>query len=424
MTTKPIINSLTGLRGVAAMLVVVHHYFYWCAPFALVPRPDWLDGIFATDRLGMTCFFTLSGFVIAYNYLDFGWTRRPLRSTVHFLFLRFSRLYPALLLFIGMIVMMRWTSPTYANGFSTWTVLHLLSVESWLPMKLNGAAPDSNIFNVSWSISTEFMLYLVFALCMLLAAVFTRVGGAFGRWALGVLIGAYLVGVIALAQMPALFEELKSIIPVPLEPLTDAEWKRWFFYISPYFRLVEFALGGGAALVVMKYKEALHASRRTFRFLAAAAVAGLLFYYGVAIVPNDLQPGRVFYLLAPSICFALILLNCEDDSRVNRALSTGPLLFVGEISYSLYLFHPLSPRIGIVWPDQVFDMSMLPILILNMSVTILCALAFAYGTYRLVEMPSQGALRRLWTRVVGSSRERRGLPTYSALTPAAQRANS
>ena len=158
MTTKPVINSLTGLRGVAAMLVVVHHYFYWCAPFALVPRPDWLDGIFGTDRFGMTCFFTLSGFVIAYNYLDFGWTRRPLLSTTHFLFLRFSRLYPALLVFIGMIVMIRWTSTTYANGFASWTALHLFSVQSWLPLKLNGAMPDSNIFHVSWSISTEFML--------------------------------------------------------------------------------------------------------------------------------------------------------------------------------------------------------------------------------------------------------------------------
>ena len=35
---KPIINSLTGLRGVAAMLVVIHHYFYWVCP--LCPRPE------------------------------------------------------------------------------------------------------------------------------------------------------------------------------------------------------------------------------------------------------------------------------------------------------------------------------------------------------------------------------------------------
>src|SRR5262245_3113213 len=104
MTKKPAIASLTGLRGVAAMLVVLHHYSYWCVPFS-GPRPEWLHAVFGTERLGMTCFFVLSGFVITYNYLDFGWRQQPLKSTVHFVFLRFSRLYPALLVFIGLLVM-------------------------------------------------------------------------------------------------------------------------------------------------------------------------------------------------------------------------------------------------------------------------------------------------------------------------------
>jgi peptidoglycan/LPS O-acetylase OafA/YrhL len=98
----------------------------------------------------------------------------------------------------------------------------------------------------------------------------------------------------------------------------------------------------------------------------------------------------------------LILANSnDDDSLINRLLSSTPLIFMGEISYSLYLFHPLSPRIGIAWPDRAFEVGLLPVLALNMAVTVGCAIVFAFGMYKLVEMPAQRQLRLLWTRLYG-----------------------
>ena len=229
MSAKPVITSLTGLRGVAAMLVVFHHYFYWCAPFSLVPRPDWLDAVFATAGFGMTCFFVLSGFVIAYNYLDFGWKQQPLKSTAHFLFLRFSRLYPALLVFIVMLVMFRWTSEPYANGFGLWTAVHLLSAQSWLPFKLNGALPDGSFFHVSWSISTEFMLYFMFALFMVLLAVVTRSWGAMGATVLFGLLGLYIISLIHLAgseSASAVFVKNLQAVVEPAESIRAVEGAR------------------------------------------------------------------------------------------------------------------------------------------------------------------------------------------------------
>ena len=167
----------------------------------------------------MTCFFVLSGFVIAYNYLDFGWKQQPLKSTAHFLFLRFSRLYPALLAFIGMVVVMKWTSAQYANGFGLWTAVHLASVQTWLPFKLNGALADGNAFNVSWSISTEFMLYLMFALFLVLLAVVVRSWGAVGAMLLFGLLGLYVIALIELAATKsasaAFVKELQAIVVLP-----------------------------------------------------------------------------------------------------------------------------------------------------------------------------------------------------------------
>jgi peptidoglycan/LPS O-acetylase OafA/YrhL len=409
MSTKLVIPSLTGLRGVAAMLVVFHHYSIWCAPFSGTSRPEWLWAVFATDRLGMTCFFVLSGFVIAYNYLDFGWRQQPLKSTAHFVFLRFSRLYPALLVFIGLLVMVRWTSPPYTNGLGLWTAVHLVSAQSWLPFKLNGALPDSNMFHVSWSISTEFMLYFMFAIFMVLLAVLIRAWGTRGAAVLFGLLGLYIIALIHLAtaypSFAALVEILQAVVdlPSPFEPLTEADWQRWFFYLSPYFRVIEFTLGIAAALLVMKGRVVLIEHRRAFRLLATVGLLGLFVWYAIPLtLANDQQPARVYQYVVPPACFALILANSnDDDSLINRLLSSTPLIFVGEISYSLYLFHPLSPRIGIAWPDRAFEVGLLPVLALNMAVTVGCAIVFAFGMYKLVEMPAQRQLRLLWTRLYG-----------------------
>ena len=103
--------------------------------------------------------------------------------------MRFSRLYPALLVFIGLLVVHRWTAAQYANGFGLWTTVHLFSAQSWLPFKLNGALSDGNMFHVSWSISTEFMLYFMFAILMVLLTVVTRFWGAIGATVLFGLFG-------------------------------------------------------------------------------------------------------------------------------------------------------------------------------------------------------------------------------------------
>ena len=356
----------------------------------------------------MTCFFVLSGFVIAYNYLDFGWKQQPLKSTAHFLFLRFSRLYPALLVFIVMLVMFRWTSEPYANGFGLWTAVHLVSAQSWLPFKLNGALPDGSFFHVSWSISTEFMLYFMFALFMVLLAVVTRSWGAMGATVLFGLLGLYVISLIHLAgsepSSAAFLKSLQAVIdlPSPFEPLTEAEWKRWFFYLSPYFRVVEFSLGIAAALLVMKCRVVLTEYRRVFRLLATVGALGLFVWYLLPLtLASNRQPARLYQYFVPPTFFALVLANCDDDgSLVNRLLSSAPLIFVGEISYSLYLFHPLSPRIGIVWPEKTFDVDLLPVLALNMVVTGGCAIVFAFGMYTLVEMPAQRKLRSIWARLV------------------------
>jgi peptidoglycan/LPS O-acetylase OafA/YrhL len=66
MIKKENIDSLTGLRGIAALFVVITHYFVWVAPYNVGTVPHAFAWIFETSDLGLTIFFVLSGFVIFY----------------------------------------------------------------------------------------------------------------------------------------------------------------------------------------------------------------------------------------------------------------------------------------------------------------------------------------------------------------------
>ncbi|HKO08050.1 MAG TPA: acyltransferase family protein, partial [Alphaproteobacteria bacterium] len=107
LPAKPPIASLTGLRGIAALFVVINHYSVWCAAYDPATTNGYIAWLFDTSEVGMTLFFTLSGFVITYNYYDFGWGRTPIGSLLRFIYYRISRLYPALLVFLFGYVTLR-----------------------------------------------------------------------------------------------------------------------------------------------------------------------------------------------------------------------------------------------------------------------------------------------------------------------------
>jgi peptidoglycan/LPS O-acetylase OafA/YrhL len=379
MATRSDIPALTGLRGVAALLVVTNHLVGRSASFQWAAAPNWLQVPFSLPGYGMTLFFTLSGFVIAYNYWDFGWDRTPLQSLGRFAFLRFSRLWPALLLFLS--IMTAWPLLQDQQG-QLWLLLHVAGAQSWLPFKLDGVLPADSRYSVSWSISTEMMLYVAFAATMLLRR--ARV------WLLAAIV-IYVAGVVALILSPGLFAGLSALLPNPMEPLTERERWTWFFYLSPYYRLVEFVLGGAAALAVMRASHVLVRWQQWVRRVAATAVIGLVLLY-VGRCYGWLLPIPLHQLLS-ALLFAAILLNCTDDSHLNRALARRWIVFVGTISYSLYLFHGAVPALGTVAAYDTFMPDMLPEFALRFAISVLLAIAAAAAIYGLFERPAQQWLR-------------------------------
>jgi peptidoglycan/LPS O-acetylase OafA/YrhL len=391
---KPEILPLTGLRGIAAALIVIAHYSGWVAPFDINKtfdiHTDWIWVLSGTPEYGMTLFFTLSGYLITFNYLGLPWAEAPLRSSVWFLWRRITRLYPALMIFlIWAGFTNHFPTPLPTGEFVTWIVMHLLSVETWIPAVAQGYLPMGAIFTVSWSVSTEIGMYLLFALALVI------VWRARPAVAWAVILG-YFAAIVALAHGFG-----HGLAPNQLafpEPMPPATWSLWFFYQSPYFRVLQFAAGGVAAWLAMRTEPTPFR-----RHLAGAAFVCLLLFYVLKFYPG--APVKLESLLgqwcAPitGILFALIMLNATDaTSRLNRMLGWKSLVGLGTVSYSLYLFHPFVPRMGLAWIGfgLPYSRELLAVYAFNFAFMFGIAIVLAYGMYHLVELPAQKALRGMW----------------------------
>jgi peptidoglycan/LPS O-acetylase OafA/YrhL len=172
MNRRGEIASLTGLRGLAALLVVIGHFSVWTIVAPRAELPTWIaqwGG--ATPGIGMSIFFTLSGYVIALSYAHWNWRERPGFNLVRFFFYRFARLYPAFFVF-AIVILVR--SPSLRDlsnpEAQAYLAPHLLLWQSWLPVKYDGALVSDDLFHVSWSLSTECGLYLLFGLGAIIVA--------------------------------------------------------------------------------------------------------------------------------------------------------------------------------------------------------------------------------------------------------------
>jgi peptidoglycan/LPS O-acetylase OafA/YrhL len=387
VSTQAHIAPLTGLGGIAAILVLATHYAVWTAPFDTKTRPDWIAYLLGDGVLGMTTFFALSGFVITYHYVSLRWVTAPWRSAYSFAILRLSRLYPALILFFFV---------TFDRSNFGWNALHFASLQSWVPAMLRGRLVEDSVYHVSWSISTEIGFYAAFALVMLVWSRVFLVSARLASIVVFAIVVAYIGVVLAVADRQP-FVPMAAWWPGPFEPVDAHMWRRWFLNISPYARVIEFAVGAAAALVVRNCNAWLASHRPLLRGMAAVAATGLAALFVKHYWNADFLDWYVQLLGALAV--GVILVNAEDESRLNTVLSSSFLMFVGRISYSLYLFHFLGPRFVMPVAARFMDIqgpfgpgaAALQVILFACSFAVAAALAWV--SYRLIELPGQQAMR-------------------------------
>jgi peptidoglycan/LPS O-acetylase OafA/YrhL len=386
---KTEIPSLTGLRGLAALLVVIGHYSVWTAvtPMAEVPTP--IKSLAnAAPGIGMSIFFTLSGYVIALSYSHWDWRQRPGFNLVRLFFYRFARLYPAFFVFALLIVMR--TPALHAVSdpeVQADVAAHFLLWQSWLPVKYGGVLVSGDWFHVSWSLSTECALYLLFGLGAVVAA-------SLPLWRHKAMILIVAFFATATVLLLAAWELRQNLLPIGW---TDGDWLLWLFAFSPWAVSVQFAIG------VVAYRLSGPAMPETVaRFASELGGMGFVAVYALCTLAIVYHPVTQGLLMALSI--ALVMIGSQSSSAVNRLLTRPALLYIGTISYSLYLFHFIVPGLAFSGSFETFTGVAAAAYAFNFLFTLALAIALATGLYRLVELPGRRAIRAAADRWLRLSR--------------------
>jgi peptidoglycan/LPS O-acetylase OafA/YrhL len=332
--------ELDGLRGIAIILVLFAHAF------------DWPRGSF----IGVDMFFALSGFLITTLLLE-EWATYGSISLRHFYLRRYYRLFPALVVVIAIYVL-------YV----------LLFVNDGTGIRLRGAGfgvtymanwgqafkpfPQAQLdTGYLWTLAIEEQFYLIWPALLIL--MLRRGAGVRGtQW----ILCAMIVAVVAWRNF-LIFH--------------GADPNRTYFGTDTRFD--ELLLGCLAATFYVSRRR--ESGRARWLATGAAIGSGLFLVYRIFKLNQWTFWTVRITLTFVAIATALIIYACVTDSvpLLTRALSAKWLVFVGVISYSLYLWHVPTD----IFLHDVARLSRWPLAASEFGL----AFAAAYGSYVLVERP-------------------------------------
>lgn len=320
---RPELPALTGIRAVAAAMVVLSH-------IGLPSNaPEWMQRVVATGYVGVPLFFVLSGIVLAYNYQNLD-PRRG-RDVTRFYIARIARVLPIYYAVLLYLAIFRGATRQEQGGL--WK--HILNIQTWDPNLEIGLGYNPP----AWSINVELFFYLLFPLLIpLVMALWRRFGwqGLAGLMAL-LFVAQWVLCVIfaqqGWADLPA------------ADPLSGHRW----LYRHPLPRFVEFCVGMCLALLLDgDWLRRIQARTHTVVQLAMIALTFTL----TIIRPWD-GPSAGFWRVASfgalyTLPFAVLLLSLASNlGIVARMLSTAPLRSLGISSFAMYMTHrPFLDQIG------------------------------------------------------------------------------
>ncbi|MFJ6542840.1 acyltransferase family protein [Streptomyces sp. NPDC091385] len=360
----PQVLGLDGLRGLAALYVVLFHC--WLYTFPGYPRstaPGWLDGLMF-GRLAVVFFLVLSGFSLAIAPARHGWRTG---GVGRFLRRRAWRILPPYWAALVMSLIIAWfVVPASHYGLPTGKSILVYG----LVVQDVFTAPTPN--GAFWSIGVESELYLLFPLFLFVRR---KLGAA-------VLVTAVTLPVIG-----------RGMLASGANPVEGANG------LTPHLAPVFVAGIAGAGVVV--------ASERVRRlpwgwFAALAAVPVLVLGVVRGFVWTVNHYFWVDLAVAPAMTMLLVAVATGKPVVLVRFLTTRAMRSLGDFSYSLYLIHlpivmavirRLAPHfVGRGLPTFLFTLGV------ALPVSVLAAWLFA----RVFELPFKR--NRSWRSLVASAR--------------------
>ncbi|MFO1393252.1 MAG: acyltransferase family protein [Steroidobacteraceae bacterium] len=348
--------DIDGLRAIAVLSVLAFHIKF-----------RWMSGGF----VGVDVFFVISGYLI--SSILFNEIEQSRFSVLGFYERRIRRIFPALFAMLAVVSMLAvvFLLPAELMSYGRSMFAATLSASNFYFWQHSGYfdSPISYPLLHTWSLAVEEQFYILFPLLLVIVR---RLFPAGLRPAVIVIFFASLVA---------------SVIVVHDDRATA-------FYM-PYTRAWELLLGTILSLGLFPRLQSAWQ-----RNVATLTGIGLISFSMLSYTEQTLFPGVT--ALAPCVGTALIIGAGESGSSfIGRILSWRPVVFVGLISYSVYLWHwpvivfqQMGAFVGTSAIPSSFVAELLPKHRLDMIVEVVLALALGILSWRFVESPfRKGRLR-------------------------------
>jgi exopolysaccharide production protein ExoZ len=342
--------ALEALRGLAAFMVVIHHYSNWT--LQRVPA-DTAAGIFIAltkqwGGLGVQLFFVISGYLIPAIL-----TQRPMPYW-SYLKRRIRRIYPLALVAISAACLLRLLAGKPV-------AFDPVTGNAWLEAFFNllllpGIFPVERIYEVTWTLSYEMFFYI--------------------------LCPSFLLVLNSIASKPHLRIILLVVVMLLIALLV------------PSHNVICYFLLGYIAFELAHYSTNKKLSF-WMNMLAVTAAPLIVLVYMVNAsgwFPCRFTGDTGFVIWLGPLGLAFVCLVCSSTAfkgRLDRFI-TGPFFsIIGTISYSLYLTHVFAIGIYFAVHDRIADGTTLGNVSFfsGLALVIILSLVFAYLSYLLIERP-------------------------------------
>lgn len=380
------IKALTGLRLIAALWVVLFHF----RPLLREAAPEFSDAlapVLNCGAQGVDLFFILSGFVLTWNYLDRMGPSFSARATLHFLWLRLARVWPVYLVTLHLAAL--WIIFTlYVGHVPSRAVDHLnavsyvrqiLLVQLWFQPYFDGSSWDGP----AWSISAEWLAYLLFA--PLVLVIFRISHATRARSLTWLAVAASLPPVLLLLSSGQFY----------------TPWS-WLPRI-----VMQFTAGALVAAAVGRLRPTDRARRCAgyAAVLLIGVIVALMYVLDAHPLPDVHDSGGLVDVLFVPLVMTLAI----GAGSLPRLLSTRVMMFGGQVSFCLYMVHELV-HTAWVWAAEQFQLTLTgswgKLLVAGL-------LAFAFGAavllFHFVEEPARRWMRNMMhaREAIADSRSRR-----------------
>ena len=292
--------DIQGLRAVAIVAVVIYHL-----------NPGWLPGGF----VGVDVFFVISGFLITSMLANENLCKQ---SLIKFYHSRILRLFPAyiVMLMTCVIASYLWLFPAQSIDFAQSLITAVLFVSNmYFAASINYLSIDTHLTPLlhTWSLSVEAQCYVVFPLLLYVLSQYKKINVA-----------------TTLTAMLALLFVLNLVLTA---------YNADIAFFSPTVRFYQFLSGAVIAYIPTR----INFSKTLMHWGLITGLAMIVTSFFI-ITPNTNYPG--LHSLLPTLGSMLVVFSGRQPQlQFAQLLTNKPMVFIGTISYSLYLWH---------WPVIVF----------------------------------------------------------------------